>query len=116
GALVSALSRLSRAEHGRFNIDFELGRPLLRRLGAYRPFLGGAIGVALFFLLARGVLDIQVDAQQKPYYYGFFAFLAGFSERFAAVVLGAAEHPLPPAQTGATTGPAPTHRAQQSAA
>jgi hypothetical protein len=48
GALVSALSRMSRAEHGRFNIDFELGRPLWRRLGAYRPFLGGAIGVALY--------------------------------------------------------------------
>jgi hypothetical protein len=98
GALVSALSRLSRAEHGRFNIDFELGRPLLRRLGAYRPFLGGAIGVALFFLLASGLLDIQVDDAQKPYYYGFFAFLAGFSERFAAIVLGAAEHRLTPGE------------------
>ena len=98
GALVSALSRMSRVEHGRFNIDFELGRPLLRRLGAYRPFLGGAIGVALFFLLASGLLDIQVDEEQKPYYYGFFAFLAGFSERFAAVVLSAAEHRLAPGE------------------
>jgi hypothetical protein len=98
GALVSALSRMSRAEHGRFNIDFELGPPLLRRLGVYRPFLGGAIGVALFFLLASGLLDIQVDEVQKPYYYGFFAFLAGFSERFAAVVLGAAEHRLAPSE------------------
>ena len=98
GALVSALSRMSRVEHGRFNIDFELGRPLLRRLGAYRPFLGGAIGVALFFLLASGLLDIQVDEDQQPYYYGFFAFLAGFSERFAAVVLSAAEHRLAPGE------------------
>ena len=98
GALVSALSRMSRVEHGRFNIDFELGRPLLRRLGAYRPFLGGAIGVALFFLLASGLLDIQVDKEQEPYYYGFFAFLAGFSERFAAVVLSAAEHRLAPGE------------------
>ena len=98
GALVSALSRLSRAEHGRFNIDFELGHPLLRRLGAYRPFLGGAIGVALFFLLASGLLDIKVSDAQEPYYFGFFAFLAGFSERFAAVVLGAAEHRLAPSE------------------
>lgn len=97
GALVSALSRMSKVEHGRFNIDFELGRPLLRRLGAYRPFLGGAIGVALYFLLASGLLDITVDDAHKPYYYGFFAFLAGFSERFASVVLGAAEHRLAPA-------------------
>jgi hypothetical protein len=98
GALVSALSRMSRAEHGRFNIDFELGRPLMRRLGAYRPFLGGAIGVALYFLLASGLLDIQVDADERPYYYGFFAFLAGFSERFATLVLGAAEQKLAPGE------------------
>jgi hypothetical protein len=98
GALVSALSRMSRAEHGRFNIDFELGRPLMRRLGAYRPFLGGAIGVAVYFLLASGLLDIQVDSDEKPYYYGFFAFLAGFSERFATVVLGAAEQKLAPGE------------------
>jgi hypothetical protein len=98
GALVSALSRMSRAEHGRFNIDFELGRPLMRQLGAYRPFLGGAIGVALYFLLASGLLDIQVDDDEKPYYYGFFAFLDGFSERFATLVLGAAEQKLAPGE------------------
>ena len=98
GALVSALSRMSRPEHGRFNIDFELGRPLMRRLGAYRPFLGGAIGVALYFLLASGLLDIQVDDDETPYYYGFFAFLAGFSERFATLILGAAEQKLAPGE------------------
>ena len=61
GALVSALSRLSRAEHGRFNIDFELGRALMRRLGVYRPFRGGAFGVALYILIASGLIAIQVD-------------------------------------------------------
>jgi hypothetical protein len=98
GALVSALSRMSRVEQGRFNIDFELGRPLMRRLGVYRPFLGGAIGVALYFLLASELLDIQVRGDQKPYYYGFAAFLAGFSERFATVILGAAERKLAPGE------------------
>ena len=98
GALVSALSRMSRVEQGRFNIDFELGHTLLRRLGVYRPFLGGAIGVALYFLLAGGLLDIQVDSDQEPYYYGFFAFLAGFSERFATIVFGAAERRLAPSE------------------
>ena len=98
GALVSAMSRMSSAEHGRFNIDFELGRPLMRRLGVYRPFVGGAIGVALYFLLASGLLDIQVDHDQKPYYYGFAAFLSGFSERFATVILGAAEQKLAPSE------------------
>ena len=96
GALVSAMSRMSSAEQGRFNIDFELGRPLMRRLGVYRPFVGGAIGVALYFLLASGLLDIHVEAANKPYYYGFAAFLSGFSERFATVILGAAERKLAP--------------------
>jgi hypothetical protein len=104
GALVSALSRMSRPEQGRFNIDFELGRPLMRRLGAYRPFLGAAIGVALYFLLASGLLDIQVDDDEKPYYYGFFAFLAGFSERFATLILGAAEQKLAPGQQKRPSG------------
>jgi hypothetical protein len=98
GALVSAMSRMSSAERGRFNIDFELGRPLMRRLGVYRPFVGGAIGVALYFLLASGLLDIQVQSAEKPYYYGFADFLSGFSERFATVILGAAERKLAPGE------------------
>jgi hypothetical protein len=67
GALVSALSRMSRGEQGGFNIDFELGRPLMRRLGVYRPFLGAAIGVAVYFLLASGLLDIEVERDKEPY-------------------------------------------------
>jgi hypothetical protein len=105
GALVSAMSRMSRAEPGRFNLDFELGRPLIRRLGVFRPLLGAAIGVALYFLLASGLLDIQVTEDEKPYYYGFAAFLAGFSERFATVVLGAAERKLAPGEEQEKKGP-----------
>ena len=48
GALVSAISRMGKPEKGTFNIDFELGRPLIRRLGFYRPFLGAIAGAALF--------------------------------------------------------------------
>ena len=104
GALVSAMSRMSSAERGRFNIDFELGRPLMRRLGVFRPFVGGAIGVALYFLLASGLLDIVVEPDKKPYYYGFAAFLSGFSERFATVILGSAERKLAPG-AGQETAP-----------
>jgi hypothetical protein len=96
GALVSTLSRMSKAEHGRFDLDFELGRPLLRRVGVFRPFLGAALGVATFFLLSSGLLDIHPAPDEKPYYYGFAAFLAGFSERFATVVFGAAERRFAP--------------------
>jgi len=94
GALVSVMSRMGKPELGSFNIDFELGGSLIRRLGVYRPFLGGILGVALYFLLAGGLLDITVDEADVPYYYGFAAFLAGFSERFATVVFGTAERRL----------------------
>jgi hypothetical protein len=94
GALVSVMSRMSRSESGRFNIDFELGRPLIRRLGVFRPFVGSVIGVALFAVLASGILPLDVTDAEKPYYYGLAAFLAGFSERFARVTLGTAERRL----------------------
>jgi hypothetical protein len=100
GALVSAMSRMGNAERGSFSIDFELGRPLLRRLGVFRPFVGAVFGVALYFLLASGILDIEVEEAKEPYYYGFAAFLAGFSERFATVIFGAAERRLAPAEDG----------------
>jgi hypothetical protein len=106
GALVSVMSRMARPEQGRFNIDFELGKTLIRRLGVYRPFVGAILGVALYFLLAGGLLDISVAKAKVPYYYGFAAFLAGFSERFATVVFGAAERRL--GGSGESGKPKPT--------
>lgn len=102
GALVSAMSRMGKPETGRFNIDFELGRPLLRRLGFFRPFVGAIFGVALFFLLSSGIVDIRIDPGAKPYYYGFAAFLAGFSERYTTVVFGTAERALGGGDGGGT--------------
>jgi hypothetical protein len=96
GALVSAMTRMGNPERGTFNLDFELGRPLMRRLGVYRPFVGAVFGVALYFLLASGILDIRIEDSKEPYYYGFAAFLSGFSERFANVMFGAAERRLSP--------------------
>jgi hypothetical protein len=94
GALVSAISRMGKPESGKFNVDFELGRPLIRRLGVYRPFLGAIFGVALFFLLQSGIAHVELTKNQELYYYGFAAFLAGFSERFATVMFGTAEKRL----------------------
>jgi hypothetical protein len=91
GALVSAISRMGKPEKGKFNVDFELGRPLIRRLGLYRPFLGAIFGIALYFLLASGITKVDVSQDEQLYYYGFAAFLTGFSERFATVMFGTAE-------------------------
>jgi len=96
GAFVSAISRMGRPEKGKFNVDFELGRPLIRRLGVYRPFLGAIAGVALYFFLASGIAQVTVTDDQEVAYYGFAAFLAGFSERFATVMFGTAEKRLSP--------------------
>src|SRR5262249_19871249 len=96
GALVSALSRMGKPETGQFNIDFALARPLLRRLRFFRPFVGALFGVALYFLFSSDILKIEFSESSKAFYYGFAAFLAGFSERYNTVVFGAAERRLAP--------------------
>lgn len=91
GALVSALSRMGNGP-GTFNVDFEIGRPLLRRLGLYKPFVGAVFGVAAYFLLASELLaSKQPGEAQALYFYGIIAFFAGFSERFTGVIFGNAQ-------------------------
>jgi hypothetical protein len=94
GALVSAMARMG-AGADRFKVDFEVGRPLLRRLGFYRPLVGAVFGVAVYFLLASGVLtEPAVHDGREIYFWGTVAFLAGFSERFTNVIFGGAERVL----------------------
>jgi hypothetical protein len=91
GALVSALSRMG-AGPGTFSVDFEIGRPLLRRLGVYKPFVGAVFGVAAYFLLASELLASKQPGEgQALYFYGIVAFFAGFSERFTGVIFGNAQ-------------------------
>jgi gluconate kinase len=120
GALVSVLSRMSLGDE-RFTIDFEVGRPLLRRLGLYKPFVGSVFSVATYFLLAGGLLPTQQASGDPMFFYGIIGFLAGFSERFTGVIFGNAERlvggdpqapqaqPQPELQTQAPSdGDAPT--------
>jgi hypothetical protein len=94
GALVSVLSRMSAATD-KFAVDFEVGRPLLRRLGLYKPFVGSVFGVAVYFLLASGLLMTKPPQEKNViYFYAIAAFLAGFSERFTGVMFGGAERLL----------------------
>jgi hypothetical protein len=91
GALVSVLSRMSSGDEEKFNIDFEVGRPLLRRLGLYKPLVGAVFGVIMYFLLRSGLLLTSPTPDKELYFYGAVAFLAGFSERFTGVVFGNVE-------------------------
>ena len=94
GALVSVLSRMASIK-GRFSIDYEVGRPLVRRLGAFRPIVGAIFGVALYFLLASGLLQTEdPESERAIFYYGIAAFLAGFSERWTSVIFGSAQRTI----------------------
>ncbi len=95
GALVSVLSRMSSGKNDKFSVDFEVGRPLLRRLGIYKPLVGSVFGLALYFLLVSGILMTQAPSEKNGiYFYTVVAFLAGFSERFTGVMFGNAERLL----------------------
>ena len=90
GALVSVLSRMS-GSSDKFSVDFEVGRPLLRRLGLYKPLVGSVFGVAAYFLVRSGLLMTDNPHDGVVYFYGIIAFFAGFSERFTGVIFGSAQ-------------------------
>jgi hypothetical protein len=91
GAFVSVLQRMSSATAG-FRVDYEVGRATVLRLGSFRPLIGAVSGVAIYFLLAGGLLNTTPpDGDRAFFYYGSLAFIAGFSERWTNVVVGGAE-------------------------
>jgi hypothetical protein len=93
GAVVSVLSRMAGVRGSSFGVDSEVGRRKIMRLGGYRPFLGAIFGLATYFALQSGLLQVKTPQEDKTSFYFFtvLAFLAGFSERLTAVVLGSAE-------------------------
>ena len=91
GAVVSVLSRMTR-KGGSFVVDHEIGKRGLYILGSYRPLIGAITGLAVYFLARTELIQIQIG--QGPKTFDFFvvlAFLAGFSERWAQVLLTGAE-------------------------
>jgi hypothetical protein len=94
GAFVSVLMRMS---SNSFRVDYEVGRSTIRRLGSFRPFIGAVFGVAMYFLVKSGLLNIDID-QESPseqfFFFGSLAFLAGFNERWTNVILGKAEQTI----------------------
>jgi hypothetical protein len=100
GAVVSVMTRM-RQEDG-IKIDYEVGRALVVMLGAFRPVLGAIFGTATFFALESGVFQPTPDADATAFfYYPLFAFAAGFSERYAHVIMGDADLSVARALTGA---------------
>jgi hypothetical protein len=86
GAIVSVMTRMASA--GSFNTDFEVGRKPVRRLGFLRPFIGATFALALYVAVKSNLLQLGNIAQPGIYFFATVSFLAGFSERWAQVLLG----------------------------
>jgi hypothetical protein len=76
---------------GSFSLDVEVGRPLVRRLGVFRPFVGATFGLLVYAMLASGVLLVQTSTDRPDLYFAVAAFFAGFSERWVHVAIHDAE-------------------------
>jgi hypothetical protein len=90
GGMGAALSVLLRMARGSFSQDYEVGRKSTRRLAMARPFVGATFAVTIFLLLKSGLVDIGGlnRSERTTYFYAAIGFLAGFSERWARVIIG----------------------------
>ena len=109
GALISVLLRMDERRTSTFKIDAEIGGRAVRRLGLFRTTVGAILATAVFFALKAGLLQ-QITIPQGPraiYFFLVVAFLAGFSERWAQIVLGSAKASSRPCRSSRPP-PAPT--------
>jgi hypothetical protein len=94
GAIVSVMTRMAAGGNG-FTVDYEVGRRALRRVGSFRPLIGAIFAVVLYFALRGDLIQLQTSsANHTTFFYAALAFLAGFSERRAKIILGGAERVL----------------------
>ena len=93
GAVGSLASVIWRVSGRSFSVDYDLPRATIQWLGSLRPLLGAIFGVALYFAMKSGALNLQRigEGSEKTYLFLFVAFLGGFSERFAPDVFRSAE-------------------------
>jgi hypothetical protein len=85
GAIVSVMGRM--ASSNGFNLDYEVGRKSVRRLGSLRPWIGATFALAIYLALKSSLLEIGQVKNPDIYFYATIAFVAGFSERRAKVLL-----------------------------
>jgi hypothetical protein len=102
GAILSVMTRMASEKEG-FNLDFEVGRKSVRFLGALRPWIGAIFAFALYLAMQAHLVEIAPKVARSLYFWATIAFIAGFSERKAKVlidgILGGGGHdddPPPP--------------------
>ena len=81
------------ANEDKFAIDYEVGRPTVRKLGAFRPFIGAIFGVAMC-LISSGLASGAPGRRHGLLLLRHRRVLAGFAERRTKVILGSAEGDL----------------------
>jgi hypothetical protein len=74
----------------RFELEYEVGRKTIRRLGSFRPLIGAIFGVAAYFIVQSGLLQIEPAEGNEFFFFTIVAFLAGFSERWTKVIFDGA--------------------------
>jgi len=95
GAILSVMTRMKRRDG--WGLEWEVGRKSVRFLGSIRPWIGAMFAFALYLALKGQLVDLLPAIDQKDsgqvqekalYFYATVAFFAGFSERWAQVLLG----------------------------
>jgi hypothetical protein len=94
GAVISVLMRMS---GDKFNVDHQIGREYVTKLGVARPFIGAIFALLIYFAF-QGQLLQQIklpDEQSKQFaFYVAAGFVIGFSERLAKDIVQTAEGSL----------------------
>src|SRR5260370_37829354 len=92
GAVVSVLMRMSRPG---VRLDYRSGLAAMFLQGMFRPLVGSLFGLAVFVLLAGGLLPVPLpECSKQVYFFSGGAFLAGFSGPLAQGPLGTARSSL----------------------
>jgi hypothetical protein len=95
GAIISVMARMASGREDAFRLDYEVGRQSIRRVGSFRPVIGAIFAVVLYFALRGDLIQLQTSSgDHTTFFYAALAFLAGFSERRAQILLGGAERVL----------------------
>ena len=88
GAVLSVLTRMNRRDG--WGLEWEVGRKSVRFLGSIRPWIGALFAFVLYLALKSQLPDAFGTVEKELSFYATVAFLAGFTERWAQVLIGGA--------------------------
>lgn len=84
GAILSVMTRM--AKDG-FTLEFEVGRKSIRHLGGIRPWIGALSAFVVYLAIKSDLVEFLQGREKGIYFYATIAFVSGFSERRAKVLL-----------------------------